>query len=50
MLPAIAPPLMGHIADVYSMRVGFAVPMVCFVFVALYGMIWQKLENKDREA
>jgi FHS family L-fucose permease-like MFS transporter len=47
---AIAPPLMGHIADVYSMRVGFAVPMVCFVFVALYGMIWQKLENKDREA
>jgi fucose permease len=32
------------------MRVGFAVPLICFVFVALYGMIWQKLENKDREA
>jgi FHS family L-fucose permease-like MFS transporter len=47
---AIAPPLMGYIADRTSMRVGFAVPLICFVFVALYGMIWQKLENKDREA
>jgi len=32
------------------MRVGFALPLVCFVFIAAYGMIWQKLENKDREA
>jgi len=47
---AIAPPLMGKIADLYSMRVGFALPLVCFVFIALYGLIWQKLENKDREA
>ena len=47
---AIAPPLMGHIADISTMRVGFAVPLVCFVFIALYGLIWQKLESKDREA
>ncbi len=47
---AIAPPLMGYIADRSSMRAGFALPLVCFVFIALYGMIWQKLENKDREA
>jgi FHS family L-fucose permease-like MFS transporter len=47
---AIAPPLMGHIADISSMRTGFVVPLVCFVFIALYGMFWQKLENKDREA
>jgi FHS family L-fucose permease-like MFS transporter len=47
---AIAPPLMGFIADRTSMRVGFAVPLICFGFIALYGMIWQKLENKDREA
>jgi len=47
---AIAPPLMGYIADRTSMRVGFAVPLICFGFIALYGMIWQKLENKDREA
>jgi len=32
------------------MRVGFVVPLVCFVFIALYGAFWQKLENKDREA
>ena len=47
---AIAPPLMGHIADISSMRAGFALPLICFVFVALYGAFWQKLENKDREA
>ena len=47
---AIAPPLMGYIADRTSMRVGFAVPLICFGFIALYGMIWQKLENKDRAA
>jgi len=46
---AIAPPLMGYIADRTSMRVGFAVPLICFGFIALYGMIWQKLENKDSE-
>jgi FHS family L-fucose permease-like MFS transporter len=46
---AIAPPLMGHIADVRSMRIGFALPLVCFVFIAIYGLIWQKLETKDSE-
>ena len=44
---AIAPPFMGHIADVHSMRVGMAVPLVCFVFIAVYGMLWQKLEARD---
>ncbi len=44
---AITPPFMGHIADVYSMRVGFVVPLVCFVCVALYGAFWQKLEARD---
>ena len=46
---AIAPPLMGLIADRSSMRVGFALPLVCFGFIALYGMIWQKPEDKDCE-
>jgi FHS family L-fucose permease-like MFS transporter len=45
---AIAAPFMGHIADEHSMRVGFVVPLVCFVFIAFYGAAWQKLENKDR--
>jgi FHS family L-fucose permease-like MFS transporter len=44
---AIAAPFMGHIADTHSMRTGFVVPLVCFVFIALYGFVWQKLEAKD---
>jgi FHS family L-fucose permease-like MFS transporter len=44
---AIAPPFMGHIADVHSMRIGMVVPLVCFVFIAAYGLFWQKLEAKD---
>jgi len=47
---AIAAPFMGHIADTHSMRTGFVVPLVCFVFIALYGAVWQKLEAKDRAA
>jgi len=41
---AIAPPLMGHIADVSSMRLGFLVPAVCFVLIAAYARLWPKLE------
>lgn len=44
---AIAPPFMGHIADKHSMRIGFSVPLVCFVFVSLYGLIWAKLSTLD---
>ena len=46
---AIAPPFMGRIADQHSMRIGFVVPLVCFVLIALYGVIWQKLESKDSQ-
>jgi FHS family L-fucose permease-like MFS transporter len=42
---AIAAPFMGHIADTHSMRTGFVVPLVCFVFIAIYGAVWQKLED-----
>jgi len=44
---AIAAPFMGHIADVSSMRTGFAVPLVCFVFIALYGLAWPRLCRLD---
>ncbi len=44
---AIAPPFMGHIADVRSMRAGFVVPLICFVFVALYGFTWARLSKQD---
>jgi len=38
---------MGHIADTSSMRAGFVVPLVCFVVIAIYGAIWQRLEYRD---
>jgi FHS family L-fucose permease-like MFS transporter len=44
---AIAPPFMGRIADRHSMRIGFVVPLVCFVLVALYGFTWAKLSRLD---
>jgi FHS family L-fucose permease-like MFS transporter len=44
---AIAPPFMGHIADRHSMRIGFVVPLVCFVFVTLYGLVWSSLSKLD---
>jgi FHS family L-fucose permease-like MFS transporter len=44
---AIAAPFMGHIADLHSMRTGFVVPLVCFVFVALYGLTWARLSRED---
>jgi len=47
---AIMTPFMGWIADKGGMRIGFVVPLLCFVVVAIYGSVWQKLENKDREA
>ncbi len=47
---AIAAPVMGGIADKQSMRGGFVVPLVCFIFIAIYGLFWQKLEVKDATA
>jgi FHS family L-fucose permease-like MFS transporter len=47
---AIAPPMMGHIADISSMRIGFGIPLVCFALVAAYGAVWQALEARDRGA
>lgn len=44
---AFAAPFMGKMADTHSMRTGFVVPLVCFVLIALYGAVWQKLEDKD---
>jgi FHS family L-fucose permease-like MFS transporter len=47
---AIAAPYMGHIADDHSMRTGFVVPLVCFALIAIYGLFWQKMEDKDTVA
>ena len=42
---AIAAPFVGHIADMHSMRTGFVVPLVCFVFIAGYGFTWPWLHK-----
>jgi FHS family L-fucose permease-like MFS transporter len=47
---AIMPMFMGWLADQWGMRIGFLMPLICFIFIALYGLLWQKLENKDRAA
>jgi FHS family L-fucose permease-like MFS transporter len=44
---ALMPILMGHLADIYSMRTSFIMPLVCFVYVALYATFWPALERLD---
>jgi FHS family L-fucose permease-like MFS transporter len=44
---AILPKLMGHVADGYDMSRGFIVPMVCFAFVAFYGLNWPKFSKAE---
>ena len=47
---AIVPILMGKIADLASMRIGFIVPLVCFIIVGAYAAAWRKLEASDAAA
>jgi MFS transporter, FHS family, L-fucose permease len=42
---ALMPKLMGWIADNHGMSVGFIVPAVCFLVVAIYGGMWSKLSG-----
>jgi fucose permease len=44
---ALLPKLMGAIADHYNMSRGFIVPLICFVFIALYGYGWPKLSRAE---
>ena len=44
---AIMPLFMGWLADNWGMRTGFLMPLICFVFIAIYGATWQKLEARD---
>jgi len=39
---SLMPILMGWLADRYSMRVGFLMPLVCFVFIMGYGFCWRR--------
>ena len=44
---AIAPKIMGYIADHTNLSVGFIVPTLCFAFVGLYGFLWPKLAQSE---
>jgi MFS transporter, FHS family, L-fucose permease len=44
---AIVTPFMGFIADRMGMRIGFAVPLLCFAFVAAYSALWPSLKAQD---
>jgi MFS transporter, FHS family, L-fucose permease len=44
---ALLPKLMGAIADQSNMSRGFIVPMICFIFIALYGYCWPKLSRAE---
>ncbi len=46
---AVMPMFMGWLADYYSMRVGFLMPLVCFAFIAFYGFNWQRYYARDLE-
>ena len=47
---AIVTPFMGLIADRMGMRIGFAVPLLCFAFVAAYSALWPSLKAQDAGA
>jgi FHS family L-fucose permease-like MFS transporter len=44
---AILPKLMGYIADKFDMSRGFIVPMLCFAFVAFYGLNWPRFSKAE---
>jgi FHS family L-fucose permease-like MFS transporter len=44
---AIMPTLLGWLADMFSMRIGFVVPLVCFICIAAYAAFWPALERLD---
>jgi FHS family L-fucose permease-like MFS transporter len=44
---AVAPLLMGRMADLFSMRIGFLLPLVCFLGVMAYGFVWRRLFSQD---
>jgi FHS family L-fucose permease-like MFS transporter len=44
---AICPVIMGRIADVSEMAVGFVVPLICFAFIAWYAFFRAKSTKKN---
>ena len=46
---SVMPILMGWLADNYSMRIGFLMPLACFAFIAFYGLNWRRFYAHDME-
>ena len=46
---AVMPTLMGWLADRYTMRVGFLMPLACFACIMAYGFAWPRLFNRDMD-
>ena len=44
---ALMPFAMGYLADTFSMRIGFVMPLICFIVVMLYAAFWPALERLD---
>ena len=44
---AVAPKVMGYIADHTNLSIGFIVPTLCFAFVGFYGFLWPKLAKAE---
>jgi FHS family L-fucose permease-like MFS transporter len=42
---AIIPVIMGRIADVSTMALGFIVPLVCFAFIVYYGLMGYRIKH-----
>lgn len=40
---AFCPMLMGRLADLWNMNIGFIIPMICFALVAVYALNYKKL-------
>jgi FHS family L-fucose permease-like MFS transporter len=43
---AIIPVIMGRIADVSTMALGFIVPLICFAFIVFYGIRGYKVKSR----
>jgi FHS family L-fucose permease-like MFS transporter len=44
---AIFPMIMGRIADISTMALGFIVPLVCFGYIVFFGLRGYKVKNKS---
>jgi FHS family L-fucose permease-like MFS transporter len=44
---ALLPKLMGYVADRSDISRGFIVPLVCFAFVAFYGLNWPRFSKAE---